>query len=227
MAPVAPLSAIYKGARGDLRGVERILLQGSHSVETDAVQARLAAVEALEQLNDYRSVDLLIAALRRDASSSVRSAAARALGEKGDLRRRDAPLDTPSRNRALGALFPAIHQDPTDEVRMQAVEAAYKVGGSAVLQPVKSSLRRQVRAGQMPPAVQHWLVEWGVKSRLEELLIDLYPWMDLEARRSIVEHLRWHLTPSILEQLGLALSSGDPHMQELARAVLNGDPLSG
>lgn len=223
----SPLDAYYMRSRGDLHGLERMLLRQNDSLDVGAVQSRMEAAIGLHDLNDPTSVLLLAQALQQDRSSSVRAAAARSLGQMADLHRRAAPLDPASRVRALEVLFPALRQDPAEEVRMMATEAIFRSGGTAALRPLKAVLREEMMKKRVSTAFQLWLVSWTIRNGLEKLMIELYPWFGEEAQQFAINQLRWQLSPGTLEQLGQAAMSADPALRALADAVLHGRPEEG
>jgi hypothetical protein len=215
-----PLDAYYLRGRGDLRGLHRMLRHHYNSTDSHQVQSRLAAVEATADVDDPHALDILIETLHQDGSSTVRAAAARGIGQMADLRRPVTLLGESARVSVLSALFPALHTDSAEEVRMRAIEAIYCAGGTAALRPLESVLREEIVNKRASPAFQHWFVNWAEDVQLLRLIVDLYPWLNHSARRAAVERLRWHLTPQVMFLLESASLSGDLALRELAEAVL-------
>ena len=198
--PATPQSqAPAQGRSGDT-AVSALL-----SVVTDENESvRLAAVQALGELQDPRAIDALVQALKTDTDARVREAAAEALGQ----------IDNP---RAVPGLIAALASEKVPAVREKIAAALGEIGDARAVEPLGAAVRdpeAQVRREVVQALGQ-------LESRAAvPMLIPALKDSDVETRRHAAEALGQLESPDALDALAAATKDADAEVRKEAVEAL-------
>ena len=165
---------------------------------------RLAAVEALGNLEDPRAVDALVQALRTDADARVREAAANALGE----------IDSA---RAVPGLIAALGAEKVTAVRAKIAWALGEIDDARAVDALGAAVR-DAEAEVRRQAV--WaLGEIGSPSAIPRLIPVLRD-ADVETRKQAAWALGELESPDAIDALAAATKDADPEVRKEAVGAL-------